>query len=139
MIHCSKGTYIRTIAEDLGELLGCGAHVIALRRTMAGPYHESDMVSFDTLYQIRDVDGLEALDALLQPVSSTVRGWPTVTLTDSTAYYVRRGQPVIVAHAPSTGWVQLCERHDDEHSEFIGVGEILDDGRVAPRRLVLTH
>jgi tRNA pseudouridine55 synthase len=46
---------------------------------------------------------------------------------------------VIVAHAPSTGWVQLCERHDDEHTEFIGVGEILDDGRVAPRRLVLTH
>jgi tRNA pseudouridine55 synthase len=139
MIHCSKGTYIRTIAEDLGELLGCGAHVTALRRTMAGPYQESDMVTFDELYQIRDVEGVEALDSVFQPISSTVRGWPTVTLTDSTAYYVRQGQPVIVAHAPSTGWVALCERYDDERTEFIGVGEILDDGRVAPRRLVLNH
>lgn len=137
-IHCSKGTYIRTIAEDLGERLGCGAHVVALRRTMAGPYDESDLVTFDTLHQTRDEGGIEALDALLQPVSSAVRGWPAVTLADATAYYVRQGQPVIVPHAPTEGWVQLLERHD-EHTEFMGVGEILDDGRVAPRRLVLNH
>ncbi len=138
-VHCSKGTYVRTIAEDLGELLGCGAHVIALRRTMAGPYDEADLVTFDELYQIRDEAGIEALDDVLQPISSAVRQWPVVTLADSTAYYVRQGQPVIVPHAPTAGWVQLCARQDGEQTEFIGVGEILDDGRVAPRRLVLTH
>ena len=66
-----------------------------------------------------------------------MRQWPEVRLTDSTAYYLRQGQPVIVAHAPTSGWVRLSEVEDDESSRFIGVGEILEDGRVAPRRLVV--
>ena len=132
-IHCSKGTYIRTIAEELGELLGCGAHVIALRRRSAGPYTESDLVTFDELEAARE-EG--SLDSFLQPVSSTVREWPEVKLTDNTAYYVRQGQPVIVPHAPTSGWVRLSEIIDETSTRFIGVGEVLDDGRVAPRRLV---
>lgn len=130
-IHCSKGTYIRTIAEELGEVLGCGAHVIALRRRAAGPYDESDLVSFDTL---EEAD--RPLDDFLLPVSSAVREWPEVKLTDNTAYYLRQGQPVIVPHAPTSGWVRLAEILEDDSCRFIGVGEILDDGRVAPRRLV---
>jgi tRNA pseudouridine55 synthase len=59
-----------------------------------------------------------------------------VRLSDNTAYYLKQGQPVIVAHAPSSGWVRLAEVLDDDSSRFLGVGEILDDGRVAPRRLV---
>jgi tRNA pseudouridine55 synthase len=132
-IHCSKGTYVRTIAEELGELLGCGAHVIALRRRAAGPYDESDLVTFEELEAAREKG---SLDSFLQPVSSTVRGWPEVMLTDNTAYYLKQGQPVIVPQAPTSGWVRLAEILDDESSRFIGVGEILDDGRVAPRRLV---
>ncbi|MCZ6711510.1 MAG: tRNA pseudouridine(55) synthase TruB, partial [Gammaproteobacteria bacterium] len=134
-IHCSKGTYVRTVVDELGQLLGCGAHVAALRRRVAGPYDESDLVTFDQL------DGTLAdkseLDSYLQPVSSTVRGWPEVMLTDNTAYYLRQGQPVTVPHAPSSGWVRLAEIADDESTRFIGVGEVLDDGRVAPRRLVV--
>jgi tRNA pseudouridine55 synthase len=133
-LHCSKGTYIRTVAEELGQVLGCGAHVVALRRRMAGPYDESDLVTFETLEAALDSEG--TLDGFLQPVSSTVRGWPEVRLTDNTAYYLRQGQPVIVPHAPSSGWVRLAEIVDDESTRFIGVGEVLDDGRVAPRRLV---
>jgi tRNA pseudouridine55 synthase len=132
-IHCSKGTYVRTIAEELGEVLGCGAHVIALRRRAAGPYDETDLVTFDELEAARE-NG--TLDSLLQPVSSAVREWPEVRLTDNTAYYLKQGQPVIVPQAPSSGWVRLAEILDDETSRFLGVGEILDDGRVAPRRLV---
>lgn len=134
-IHCSKGTYIRTIAEELGQVLDCGAHVIALRRRVAGPYDESDLVTFDELEATLADKG--TLDDLLQPVSSTVREWPEVRLSDNTAYYLRQGQPVIVPHAPASGWVRLAEIIDDESARFIGVGEVLDDGRVAPRRLVV--
>jgi tRNA pseudouridine55 synthase len=139
-IHCSKGTYVRTIAEELGAKLGCGAHVCALRRRQAGPYDESDMVSFEELERVRDEGGFEALDALLLPVESAVRDWPVVSLSDATAFYIRQGQPVIVPHAPTSGHVQLVEQSTDAAKRiFIGVGEILDDGRVAPRRLVVTH
>lgn len=133
-IHCTKGTYIRTIAEELGEMLGCGAHVIALRRRAAGPFDEADMITFETLEMAQEE---ESLDRFLMPISSTVQAWPEVRLTDSTAYYLRQGQPVIVAHAPTSGWVRLAEILDETSTRFIGVGEILEDGRVAPRRLVV--
>ena len=132
-IHCTKGTYVRTIAEELGEILGCGAHVTALRRRAAGPYHEDDMITFEKLEAALE-EG--SLDRFLLPVSSAVRQWPEVRLTDNTAYYLRQGQPVIVPHAPTSGWVRLAEIEEDDSVRFIGVGEILDDGRVAPRRLV---
>jgi tRNA pseudouridine55 synthase len=139
-IHCSKGTYVRTIAEEIGDALGCGAHVCALRRRKAGPYDEAEMLSFAELERVRDEGGFEALDALLLPVESAVRDWPVVSLNDATAFYIRQGQPVIVPHAPTSGRVQLVEQSTDSSKQmFIGVGEILDDGRVAPRRLVVAH
>ncbi len=139
-IHCSKGTYVRTIAEEIGEKLGCGAHVCALRRRKAGPYDQTEMVSFDELERQYDAGGLAALDALLLSVASAVRDWPVVSLSDATAFYIRQGQPVIVPHAPTSGRVQLMEQSTEGSKQmFIGVGEILDDGRVAPRRLVMAH
>ncbi|MEQ8861608.1 MAG: tRNA pseudouridine(55) synthase TruB [Pseudomonadales bacterium] len=133
-IHCSKGTYVRTIAQELGEHLGCGAHVAALRRLGAGPYSEADLVTFDTLEAALD-EG--SLDRFLLPVDSAVGDWPEVRLNDDTAYYLRQGQPVIVPHAPSSGWVRLSEQTGEGATRFLGVGEVLDDGRVAPRRLVV--
>lgn len=132
-IHCSKGTYVRTIAHDLGEALGCGAHVDALRRTQAGPYCEADLATFEDIEQAWDE---HRLDDLLRPVASTVGQWPEVVLTGAPAFYLKQGQPVLVPHAPTTGWVRLVEGTDDD-GQFIGVGEILDDGRVAPRRLIV--
>ncbi len=134
IIHCSKGTYVRTIAEELGEILGCGAHVVELRRLAAGPYTEADLVTFEELEAALEKG---SLDPFLQPVVSAVREWPEVRLTDNTAYYLRQGQPVIVPHAPTSGWVRLSEVEADDTTKFIGVGEVLDDGRVAPRRLVV--
>jgi len=135
-IHCSKGTYVRTIAQELGDVLGCGAHVVALRRLAAGPYVEADMISFEALEAAPDY---ASLDALLLPVASSVGNWPELTLNDDTAYYLRQGQPVIVPHAPTSGWVQLFHEMTEGATRFLGVGEILDDGRVAPRRLVVGH
>jgi tRNA pseudouridine55 synthase len=132
-IHCSKGTYVRTIAEELGELLGCGAHVVALRRRAAGPYTEAHMVTFEALQAVLE-EG--SADRLLLPVSSAVGDWPELRLNDDTAYYLRQGQPVMVPHAPTSGWVRLSQQQGEGSTRFLGVGEVLDDGRVAPRRLV---
>ena len=130
-VDCSKGTYIRSLAEDLGAALGCGGHVSALRRLAAGPYEEAQATTLDELREVGDV---REMDALLLPVSSAVGSWPAVRLHEDTAHYVRQGQPVQVAHAPTDGWVQIFELAEEDR--FLGVGEILTDGRVAPRRLV---
>jgi tRNA pseudouridine55 synthase len=129
-VRCSKGTYIRTLAEDIGELLGCGAHVSALRRLGAGPYEGGPMHTLQELQALAE-QGQDALDAVLLPPESAVGDWPSVRLTDDAAYYLRQGQPVMVPHAPTRGWVRLCAASH----EFLGVGEVLDDGRIAPRRL----
>jgi len=131
-VHCSKGTYIRTLAEDIGEALGCGAHLSGLRRTGAGPFREEEGAV--TLEQVRTTaeQGLDALDELLLPMDTALADWPAVQLSDNAAYYIGQGQPVLVPQAPTSGWVRLVGA--DEH--FFGVGNILDDGRVAPKRLL---
>lgn len=130
-VDCSKGTYIRTLAEDIGKRLGCGASVEALHRLGAGPFDAKDMVPFSEL-QERAERGLAALDEVLLPIEAAVAHWPGVRLPDAVAYYLRRGQPVLVPHAPTQGWVRIFAGGD----RFVGVGEVLDDGRVAPRRLM---
>ncbi|MEE4300186.1 MAG: tRNA pseudouridine(55) synthase TruB [Pseudomonadales bacterium] len=135
-ILCSKGTYVRTIADDLGEMLGCGAHVTALRRTSVGPFGIGDAHTIAELEAVRSEGGHAALDRLLKPVETAVEHWPEVHLTDMSAYYLAKGQPVIVPRAPTEGWVRIHEDVDGG-SRFLGVGEVLDDGRIAPRRLVV--
>ena len=131
-LRCSKGTYVRTLATDLGEILGCGAHVAALRRTAVEPYDAARMVTLESLREWAE-QGLAALDAHLLPPDSAVTQWPAVRVGDDAAFYLRQGQPVLAPRAPSQGWVRLYQ--DEQH--FFGIGEILDDGRVAPRRLLV--
>lgn len=130
-VSCSKGTYIRTLAEDIGETLGVGAHVSALRRTAAGPFQASQMVDLETL-QAAAEQGLAALGDFLLPMDAALEKWPDVCLSEDMAYFVRQGQPVFVPKAPTSGWVKL--RTADRR--FLGVGRVLEDGRVAPKRLV---
>jgi len=133
-IECSKGTYVRALADDLGKLLGCGAHVKALRRTMAGPFAIGDSVGLRTLEALRDNAQLAEMDALLLPADAALDALPLVRLSESGGFYMRQGQPVQVPNAPCNGMVRVAL----ESGEFLGVGEILDDGRVAPRRLIVT-
>ena len=130
-LRCSKGTYVRTLAADLGEALGCGAHIAALRRTAVEPYDAECLITLDALRERAD-QGLAALDEVLLPLDSAVRHWPAVQVGSDAAFYLRQGQPVLTPHAPTQGWVRLYE---GEHT-FLGLGEILDDGRVGPRRLL---
>lgn len=132
-LACSKGTYVRSLVEDLGEQLGCGAHVIGLRRLSAGPYPAERMLTLEQLGNIKAEGGFAAIDEYLLPLSSSVADWPRVALGDNAAYYLRQGQPVMTGNRPADGWVSVYQASTDE---FLGVGEILEDGRIAPRRLV---
>ena len=127
-VHCSKGTYIRSLAEDLGSALGCGGHVEALRRTAVG---NLDVGAAYTLETLQSLSEPERLPCLL-PMDRIVADLPQVELNDELGFFIRKGQPVLVSKAPAKGWVRLYGRH----SAFMGIGEVLDDGRVAPRRLL---
>ena len=136
-VHCSKGTYVRSLAEDIGRVLGCGAHVSRLHRVQAGPFAEADSVSIETLSALKEREALgdspfSGMDALLRPATLALEALPKVVLAEAAGFYLRQGQAVLVPKAPTSGLVQL----QLASGEFIGVGEILDDGRVAPRRLV---
>ncbi len=131
-LRCSKGTYVRVLAADLGEALGCGAHVTTLRRIAVEPYDARRMVTLEALRE-RAEQGLAALDEALLPADSALPDWPAVRARGDAAFYLRQGQPVLVPRAPTQGWVRLYEGEE----RFLGIGEVLDDGRVAPRRLLL--
>lgn len=131
-VRCSKGTYIRTLAEDIGEVLGCGAHIVELRRTGVEPYDASQMITLEVLKHWAD-QGLAALDSVLLPVDTAIADWPKVHANDDAAYYLRRGQVVLIPRAPTDGRVRLYESNEER---FLGIGEILEDGRVAMRRLI---
>lgn len=130
-VRCSKGTYVRTLAEDIGKKLGCGAHVTALRRIGVGPYGADNMVSMEQIKQLA-AEGFSALDDLLLPIDSALGSWPEVKLTPDSTFYLKQGQPVLVPNAPTDGMVRIY----DADGLFMGAGEILDDGRVAPRRMM---
>ena len=132
-VLCSKGTYIRTLAEDLGMVLGCGASVAALRRIGVGPFTAGDMLGLPAIESLKE-GGSAALDARLRPMEAAVSQWPSVRLTEGVAFYLRKGQPVLVPHSPTEGWVRIHA----ERAGFIGVGEVLEDGRIAPRRLFVS-
>jgi len=131
-IRCSKGTYVRTLADDLGESLGVGAHVAALRRTQAGPFRLEQAITVEALVKCKEEGDFAAIDALLIPADQAIQELPMVILPVATAEYVLQGQAVIARNLPTSGLVRLYKE-----DIFIGIGEILDDGRVAPKRLFL--
>ena len=133
--HCSKGTYIRTLAEDIGAALNCGGYVAELRRTQAGPFSLQGSVTIAELEQLHEQQGAEALDKFLLASDSGLLHWPQVQLSEHSSYYWLQGQPVRAPGAPSFGMLRVRNAED----EFIGIGEIDDDGLVAPRRVIRTE
>ena len=128
-IRCSKGTYIRTLIEDIGEALGCGAYVTDLRRLSVANYHAEQMVSLEELQGL----SLAECDQKLLSLDSLLNEWPVLKISQAAAYYLYRGQAVLLPNLPKQGLLRLLLQ---KSGQFIGVGEILEDGRVAPRRLV---
>jgi tRNA pseudouridine55 synthase len=131
-VSATKGTYMRTLIEDLGVALGVGGHITGLRRVQAGPYSLQQAVTLEQLAAVAQESGFEGIEKLLQPISSAVHSWPRALLSFESAQKIMHGQSVAALEAPKTGWVQILR----DPTSFLGVGEVLPDGRIAPRRLV---
>lgn len=134
-VHCSKGTYVRTLVEDTGKKLGCGAHVIGLRRLTVTPYGNATMHSLTTLETIAQQSGSTGLLSCLLPVETAVQIFPAVKLTTSAEFYLRTGQSVRASFPIESSLVRLMS----EDARFLGMGEVLSDGRVKPHRMLSTH
>lgn len=130
-MSCSKGTYVRTLVEDIAIALDTRAHVSDLRRLAVGPFDQQPVYDMDTLREKAE-QGLAALDSTLLPAETALSHWPPIQLDADSAYYLRRGQPVQVPRAPTQGWVRIY----DDRKKLLGVGQVLDDGRIAPRRML---
>ncbi|MCE9679098.1 tRNA pseudouridine(55) synthase TruB [Shewanella sp. AS1] len=141
-IHCSKGTYIRTIIDDLGEMLGCGAHVIMLRRTAVAHYPYEKMVTLEQLgallaqAQENERSPKELLDPLLLPMDTAVADFKEINVSQELAHYLMNGNPVQVANLPVDELVRITL---GESRQFVGIGAMNDDGLLAPKRLVVLH
>jgi tRNA pseudouridine55 synthase len=130
-VRCSKGTYIRTLAEDVAEALGTCAHVTLLRRLAVGPFGLGSVMHSLAALEQGGREAVVNLDALLLPVDSAVAHWPKAELTGDAAWYFAKGQPVFLPGAPARGQLRVYAAQ-----RFLGVGEIISDGRLAPRRLM---
>ncbi len=127
----SKGAYIRTLAEDIGEFLGCGAHLTALHREWVAGYEDHPMVSLALVEQLAE-QGFEQLDEKLLPMETALKDFPQVELDADASFYICRGQQVFVANSPRSGLLRLYSHE----KAFLGLGEVQSDGRIAPKRLV---
>lgn len=130
-IKCSKGTYIRTLAEDIGARLGCGAHVSKLHRTAAGPFNESQMHAIDTLAELAANANYQQLDKLLLPLDAGIKHLRALEVDEVQARALRHGQQVWLGNDVSSGLVRVMLR-----AAFIGVARLADDGNLKPQRLL---
>jgi tRNA pseudouridine55 synthase len=127
-VVCSKGTYIRTLAEDIGNALGCGAHLIGLRRTETAGYLLPNAITIEQLESLNEA----ARDALLLPVDSAIESLPKIVLNTDAAYYLMQGQAVWQAGKIPDSDLRIY----DESQQFLGLGFLQDDGKIAPKRLI---
>ena len=130
--ECGKGTYVRAIARDMGRMLGCYGHVIALRRTRVGPFSEAQAVSHDELRRLAEEGGDAAIARHLLPVEAALDDIPGVAVSSSDAATLARGQPVLMrgrdAPIMSGPVYALCR------GQIVALGEI-DKGAIRPTRV----
>jgi len=134
-IRCSKGTYVRSLAHDLGELLGCGAHVAELRRIAMGGFTVDQAI---TLADFEALPDPQARAARLVPADLALQTVPAITISRHAAYYFCQGQPVMARPLPPAGWLRVYEEGGEEGGRFLGLAEVNTDGLAAPRRLLHT-
>ena len=128
-VKCSKGTYIRTLAEDIGAQLGCGAHLIGLRRTATANYQINQAI---TLEQFEAMSPAQRA-LLLLPADSAVQHLPAITLDADSTFYLQQGQAIWQSGSVPQGLIRL---YNEQH-EFLGLGEQQSDGKIAPKRLIV--
>ncbi|MBV6475765.1 MAG: tRNA pseudouridine synthase B [Rhodocyclaceae bacterium] len=126
-VDCSKGTYVRTLAQDIGEALGCGGHLTALRRTRIGDLRLDDAMTLEAL----EAQPAPSRDAVLRPADSLLSGLPRLALADDEARRFSHGQTVRAAQVPAGS----CRVYAAAGG-FLGLGRLGSDGMLAPLRLV---
>ena len=126
-VRCSKGFYIRSLAMDMGEALGCGGHVSALRRVTVGKFTIDQTV---TLEQLAALASAQHRQRLLRPIDNVLDHLPQVTLSEKTAHYFCHGQSVSVLKLPKPGLARIYSEHS-----LLGLGEVMAEGVVLPKRL----
>jgi tRNA pseudouridine55 synthase len=131
-VKCSKGTYIRNLVDDIGQALGCGAHVVELRRLGVAGFTAGQMLTISQLEQMKQAEQFQAMDNLLLPITSTLQHLPVIHLPQIASFQLKQGSAVQISDAPTSGFMRLI----DSDNNFIGIGTIDDEGKVAPRRLV---
>lgn len=132
-VHCSKGTYIRTLAEDIGTALGCGAFVSLLERKAVHPYWHQPSYTLDYLTELAD-QGLDIMDQCLLPVNSALADLQELTIDAAAVDLLKNGVAVEVDNTEHSSILSLVA----ENGEFIGVGKTLPNGLIAPKRLMNT-
>ena len=133
-VHCSKGTYIRTLVDDLGEALGCGAHVTMLRRTAVADYPTEKMLDWNTLQALAEPQDLSLLDALLLPIDTAVANLPMLTLNESQTQGIGFGQRI---KFDNSNRLQGQVRLFSHENRFLGVAVIDENNVIRPQRLVV--
>ena len=142
-VHCSKGTYIRSLVDDLGQLLGCGAYVSKLHRTGVADYPSEKMVTFEQLEALLDkaqreqIPLTEILDPLLIPMDSAVKNLVKVELDPESVSDFMHGQPVRHLSTESIASGQVVRVYLTQAGTFLGVAQIDKDNQAAPKRLVV--
>ena len=126
-VHCSKGTYVRTLAGGIAEKLGSCAHLQALRRLEVEPFREADMVSLDALEKAAEAG---RQDALLLPLDAGLEAWPIVELSGEGQLRFTHGNPAPVRET-YRGMVRVYARN----GQILGLGELRGDHQVHPKRL----
>jgi tRNA pseudouridine55 synthase len=130
-VRCSKGTYIRTLVEDISHKLGTGGHVTMLRRTRVAGYALSDAVSLEQLSESRERGELAALDEQLEAAEDALPDWPVINLDEAASKTLSFGQAIQVDQDYECANVRLF----DQNEKFMGLGEMSPDGVVKPKRL----
>lgn len=130
-VECGSGTYVRSLVRDLGELLGCGAHVAALRRLWVDPFREPRMWTLEELELLLEQAGERVLDACLLPVEAGMASWPCVRVNAAQAQRLAHGQGLHGPYQPRERQVALL----DERGRGLGLGEVNADGALRPSRL----
>ncbi len=130
-VRCSKGTYVRTLAEDIGERLGCGAHLVALRRTGIAD------LTLDGACALSDFEALDETVRVtaLQPVDALLRALPKVLLDAAAAAFLLQGRAV-AQPAPDAYRAADHLRAYDPAGRLLGTVSVTDDGKLQPVRLV---
>ena len=133
-VHCSKGTYIRTLVDDLGEMLGCGAHVTMLRRTAVADYPTEKMLDWNALQSLAAQQDLSSLDALLLPMDTAVAKLLALTLDENQTQGIEFGQRI---KFDNPNQLQGQVRLFSYENRFLGVAVIDENNVIRPQRLVV--